>query len=1040
MKIYQPVLFVGLGGTGCLIGAELERTLRGELCGPDGTNLQEVLGGKGMLPFQLPSFLQFVYADLSEDEFSRLQRRVVPGAEHLPAAERTFHLVRDLVPRHDTYPEVARSLRLNVSEGVEWLPPADGEPRISPLAKGAGQFPTVGRAALFETLRTGLGAAQNPINRAIGAINKSGGELSRLGGRLGNACDVFVAFSVAGGTGSGIFYDYLHLIGDALARSGYRARIYPLVLMPSAFEEGLGGGRPARLNAGRALLDLFRLVDDQNSQVAGTELDGMGLTGALSVRYPTGGDLRLRAGTVQTGFLFSRSTGVEREDLHRSVVSLVFSLIGTGPTEAVGQPQGTDRMYQSFADDFINRAAERELPSTSGIGNRGVSTSLVASMTVPVDDLADIVSSRLLAEAVTELLEPPPGRAEGNRGPITEMFTGSNLDPLRQRAPVEFAEPPIAAGAEAVLRALSTRVNTMEAALTALEQQLRQRVPQLAQDFDPQRAIELLLADHDLFRVHRVFAGHPVLADPADQRGFARILESRRGEPEPPDGVGLAPPQPLPVRNRLFSRIKWSDPVVRHAIEEQNRWYQWRAKRAWHAAWNEQAGRWQRTLRQADAQLRDIVEAFAEHARLDAPRFTRRARELYRPRVGVSYLLPPQGGDLEPFYQAVRRRFVETLAAQDRLRPTASVGDLLTELVGPDGWRTAYRQALQDGPQRAVGAIRERLKREVQLLFRHQDAERAPLLPALQDLLAAAAGSETARVGEDDLVQFRQKLAGLVPGGFSPPGAGPMKVLFSYPAGSASPELEKFLRQEVNLPRGADIVLDFRPTTAESMVVVLFRSSMSVTEVPELREVLRTWSDAQRRPQDQDFLKWRQRTGYDFSYLATTEEHRVLILHRLLCAMWNGQVTTEGDPESPTAIQVRLGGPDDVSMRLHLTDYFRMSSWASVLGAYEEWTLTDDEDIRRDFGARLMASLPDRLDETPSMPSDLYRVVVDLARKQAAALPAALERLGKAGAGRAQQLREFWTSTFPAALDLPFRGVTSPVQGTLRDLEEWVGR
>ncbi len=1039
MKIYQPVLFVGLGGTGCLIGAELERRLRSELCGPDGTNLRELLNTENSLPYQLPSCLQFVYADLSEDEFTRLQRRVVPGEEHLPAAERTMHLVKDLVPRQDTYPEVARSLRLNAGGAVEWLPPLDGEPRIGPLAKGAGQFPTVGRAALFETLRGGLGPVQNPIQRAVGAINKSAGELTRLGGRLTRSCDVFVAFSVAGGTGSGIFYDYLHLVGDALARNGYRARIYPLVLMPSAFDEGLGGGRPARLNAGRALLDLFRLVDDQNSQSAGTELNDAGITGALSVHYPSGEELRLRAGTVQTGFLFSRSAGVEREDLHRSVVSLMLSLIGTGPTEGSALAQGTDRIYQSFADDFVNRAAERELPSPSGIGNRGVSTSLVASLTVPVDELAELISSRLLAEAVTELVEPPPGRAEINREAIEQFFTGSNLDALRQRAPVEFAEPPIATGADAILRALNTRTQTLEAALYTLEQQLVQRVPKLAQDFDPQRAADLMLAGMDLFRLHRVFAGHPSLADPADQRGFARILESRRGEPEAPAGLTLAPPQAQEIRNRLFVRVKWADPVVRQAIEDQNRWYKWRARRLWHAAWNDQATRWERTLRRAELDLRAIVDAFVEHARSDGPRFRRRARELYRPRVGVSYLLPPQGGDLEPFYQAVRRRCVEVYAAQGRLRPTATTGDLVNEVLGAEAWRVAFQRAVQSGPQQAVGAVRDRLKREVQEMFRYKDSETKPLLPALQDLLAAAAGSDVATVGDDDLGQFRQKLAGLVPGGFSPPGAGPMKVLFTYPSDSANPDLQKYLRQEVNFHRDPDTIVDFRPTSAESVSVVLFRTSMSVTEVPELREVLRTWADAQRRPLDHDFLKWRQRTGYDYSYLATAEEHRVLILHRLLCALWNGQVQVDGDPESPSAIMVRLGGHDEVSMRLGLTDYFRMSSWASVLAAYEEWTLTDDEGIRRDFGARLMGVLPHRVDETPNAPSDLYRTVLKVARDQAASVHSALGGLGKASASRVAQLRAFWTETFPAALDFPFRA-TSPVQGSLRELAEWMDR
>jgi tubulin-like protein len=64
MRIYQPMLFVGLGGTGCKVGAELERRLREELCGPDGTRLLADPGFQNYLPYQLPSCLQFVYSDL----------------------------------------------------------------------------------------------------------------------------------------------------------------------------------------------------------------------------------------------------------------------------------------------------------------------------------------------------------------------------------------------------------------------------------------------------------------------------------------------------------------------------------------------------------------------------------------------------------------------------------------------------------------------------------------------------------------------------------------------------------------------------------------------------------------------------------------------------------------------------------------------------------------------------------------------------------------------------------------------------------------
>src|SRR5262249_7982504 len=184
-------------------------------------------------------------------------------------------------------------------------------------------------------------------------------------------------------------------------------QIYPLVLMPSAFEDGLGGGRRALLNSGRALLDLFRLVDDQNGQAAHTQLDDFGLAGSVGVRYPASEEIRLRPSTVQTAFLFSRPPGVEREDLHRSVVSLVTALIATSQDE--GDAAGAaDRLYQSFADEFINKGVEREVIAASGVGNRGVSTALVASMTVPVDELADIVTSRLLSEAIVDLATAPP--------------------------------------------------------------------------------------------------------------------------------------------------------------------------------------------------------------------------------------------------------------------------------------------------------------------------------------------------------------------------------------------------------------------------------------------------------------------------------------------------------------------------------------------------------------------------------------------------------------------------------------------------------
>jgi hypothetical protein len=1046
MQIYQPMLFVGLGGTGCRIGAELERKLREELCGPDGNALRERMPAETMLPYQLPGALQFVYADLAEDEFGHIESRVVPDPSHLPAAERTFTMVRELVPPYDTYPEVARSLRLSASSVVEdWLPPPQDEPRVGPLAKGAGQLPTVGRAALFETFRSGLAPARTSLLRAIGQISNSGGQLSRLGGRLRDSVDVFVAFSVAGGTGAGLFYDYLHLIGDVLNDQKYKARIFPLVLMPSAFQEGLGGGRAAELNAARSLLDLFRLIDDQNSQVAGTALDRQGISGALSVRYPGGNEIRLRASTVQTAFLFSLTAGMHRDDLHRSVVSLLLSLVGTDlPTETEGGQYLMDRNFQSFADSFINSAGERGVPCATGIGKRGVSTSAVASMTVPVEDLADIVSSRLLADAVIEMANPGGVAGENNRESIFRLFQDANIDRLLKRAPLPVTSPPAVDGGDEILAMLNNRKRAMESGIQTLEQTLAQDVPELANQFDPGRAVTMMVGEEGVFKLARIVLGEPALTDPLSKMGFLKLVESRRGEPTAPKGIPLGGPAPDIRKSKWWKKIRFADPLVRTSMKRQDEWFQWRAQRAWHAAWNSQASRWEPKLRSVQREIIALVEGFREHARTEDARFARRAKALYEPRVGVSYLLPRQG-QLPVFYEAVLRRLISVYAQENRLHPTATPAMVLDAIIGTQGWDNAFAKFREfgtaDGPARAVALVRDLVKTEIMRLFRYRDEVTQPLLATLHDLLAAAAGHTRGMVAEDDLAQFREKLAGLVPGGFAPSGRGRLKILFSYPspAGKRDADLEKFLRQEVNLPREPAAIPEFRPIDAESVAVVLFRSSMGLTEVPEVQKVLVHWADAVSEGRKNDFLQWRQRTGHRFGYLATTPEDRTRILHHILCTAWNGDLQFTGDIGSPESINLYLGD-SEINMRLDLTRYARLSSWNSLLSEYERWVLADSEQIRQDFCDRLMDARPVGLDRDLREPSTLFRALVELAEDQATKTAKMLAEGKAAGRRKLETVHEFWVSTFQDAMTLNFRGAEDAHQDNLADLYEWALR
>ena len=477
VEIYQPMLFVGLGGTGGKIGAELERRLRRTLCGPDGAN---IIGteSRRYLPYQLPSCFQFVYADLDEREVHELRAQSAPLGDHERAILRTAHVATNLVPVHRNYPDVAQSLRIRAEGEVRaWLPPTDGEPRIAPLSVGGGQLPTVARACLFETIAaSGIEVAQRPIVDAIHRLGTCGEELAALGGVSANTCEVFVAFSVAGGTGTGIFYDYLHLIADAFRNSGIAIQIHPLVVMPSAFPAGQGGGKPAMLNAGRGLLDLFRLVDDQNTRNADVTFmpAGEGHDQGLSVTYPGHRQIQIPPSTIQTAFLFSEAAGLELIDLHRSIVSFILALAGVRNTRGGGGAEGPGAAQNSF----INRGAERSTLAPSGIGSRGASTGAVATLAVPRGEILDILAAHLLSGAV-RAADHKAQLAENNDDLIDAFLTETRLTDLLSR-------PHHTEGQVQETQHGKARAEAMRIEVEQLRDMLRHELaPQMARDFDP---------------------------------------------------------------------------------------------------------------------------------------------------------------------------------------------------------------------------------------------------------------------------------------------------------------------------------------------------------------------------------------------------------------------------------------------------------------------------------------------------------------------------------------------------------------------------
>ncbi|GAA0356285.1 tubulin-like doman-containing protein [Streptomyces blastmyceticus] len=1045
MKIFQPMLFVGLGGTGGLVGAELERRLRAELCGPDGIALTGRLGGHA--PYQLPSCLQFVYADYSETDLQRLpQFNVDPSLR--AAYARTSRATHNLLPNFDSSPEVTKMLRASLRDEVaDWLPPRVNEPKVVPLRSGAGQLPTVGRAALFATLRHSLAPVLEPLLQAIDAIAKAAGELSELGGGKVNGCDVFVAFSVAGGTGAGIFLDYLHLINHAFRMRRFDGvRIYPLVVMPSSFPAAAGGGREADLNGARALVDLFRLVDGQNAPTEGAEIGDLDHESGIGVRYPGTTPIRLRTGILPTAFLFSPTAGIRQDDLRRSIVSLVMSLIGTelGDGRSQGQVTATDD-YQTFAASFINRDLHRNALSPTGIGRKGVSTGLVASMTAPMDQLADLVAGRLLREAVTGLVERPRTSLRDTAVPlIRQLFADSQLEELWERKQLPVPEPePLPRGSRAIELALGERIADIQRLLSDLRSIADRQAASMADRFAPRPAIDKLLQTTDPFLAERVVRGVPDSDEPIARLGFLGMLNSRAVAPQRPPGVTEQPPKIPRIRGRLagMSPARWGDDDVQAAIQAQNAWYQWRCRIVWHEAWREQQQRWQSPADAAGTDLGRLVNAFLTHSERERRDSEQKGLELYADRTGVSYLLPPQR-TLNHFYEDLVTRLIR----RETLREHDNEAALLLKLINGDTWRRAHSLSRRN-PDSAVAAVKAQLEGRITRLFADsgKQPEERPLLPPMSTLLAAAAGDAGAadQVSKEALDLFGRKLTGLLPVGFTPEGTGPLRVLVTHPRVQAVEEVKEFLGKELRLPSDARNSVEYRGVESDSITVVLFRSEMSLAQVPEARKVLRQWTRAEDSEQAQDVLRWRQRLGFRDSWTVSSAEDRRTILHRLLCCMWNGQVDVlDGAPASPGRIRLRLfpeTGDEVPGVRLRLADFpGGVSSWAELLRSYERWIVLDDERAVEDHCAILMAVQPLGLTGDGSEPHPLFVELVEkTAPRQLELLRERRERGGEQVAGWVRPLWEFWAETLPAALDVEF-GDKRAVQPTLRTLLEHV--
>jgi hypothetical protein len=1028
MKIYRGLFYIGLGGTGLRIGMQLEQRLRAELCGPDGMRLANRHDlGMQLSRFELPPFLQFMYVDYDESDMRAVQEAArkyttMPGAVYL----------NNVMPQANSYVLIADRLRTSAADAVhDWLPPKDNEPNVFPLTDGAGQFPTVGRAALFETFRSnrGVGLVRAPLSDVFGRISNAREKLGAIWNQQPRrGCDIFVGFSVAGGTGAGVCLDFLRLIaetaqyalqgGDGDGQNN-DVQIYPVVVLPSAFEFNDQDRRAAMLNGGPALKDIFDIVDNCNGDALNPDVVYPGELEQIGQKVP-----------ARTAFLFRRPPAISTmSDFYRSVVAFILSLVGTERNVAA---QG-----ESFASQFANGIVGRSSIAPDGIGRRPATTAMAAQLTIPTAEIAEILAARLVAEATQQLKEAPT--AEDNTAEIESFMTDAGLRDLQSRSgadplSLDWGET---SGAQEIFKALNGHRDDALEQQKQLHNYLASHAAELAANFSWGTAVSRAVGKNDLFRVRRIALGtQDANADEQTRAGFAGRLR-RRGTTVPPpamypDFTTTEPPVTPSMSDRFFGlrKMQPGDQEPADALRKIDDWYDWRTAWEWNEAWASNARHWDPALREMQTQLNGIYNSFDLYASNWEDKFRSSCQALYQPRTGVVYFLPEPGmrNDLENFYQTA---VIPALRARCE-RKDATASHLLQWIMRDGRWQEAYETIQAGGSDRVLQYVVEQTKQNIESVL-------VDVMPTLGTLLDAAVHPDRPNFSAGMLERFRAALTALVPDGIQPNGKAPLQVQVFYPAETVDPQVTTYISTQL---AQAGAVPEYHCIADANFIgVVMTRAGLSALAIPEFKQLMRVREDALHGPpRENDKLNWRQRLGYNSPWVVLSKADRVRITLRILNAMWDGSITTvPGDsPDNPTRIMIdQLGAAHAPPIQLMLQRFGELSSWSTLLMAYEQFVLSDRDIVADQCGQLMIRHTPDGYLQRVRPPSELFHAFVKLELEQAELARKLYSQVQGVGDQLEAQVMEFWTEIVPQARELRFDAPRVHMGSNLNELYAW---
>lgn len=1067
MSFSTRFVYVGIGGTGLKVGKALERLLREEVCGPDGRRLIDRGGTfSNLKPWQLPDFIQTLYIDFSEQDLVSLQSDLLPKSPEVSLRTATF--VKSLASAGHSSADVTNLLRGSKTAAAitdSWLPPKlsewGNEPTFAPLSTGAGQYPTIGRAALFAFMeRFGaeglLRDIRRPIERLVGSI----GELEEYTGATASSRNVvfMVGCSLSGGTGGGLYLDIIRLIAhEASTHLGDTPFVVvPLILLPSSFDNVLAPSKRknASLNAIRALADLGRMIDTQNAPTT----DGEPITYQYPGGSSGGGELKvvLPSAVVKTAFLFHRPADVPNDGaLAERVARFATSLVRQPSLSRLAAgPLGSGRTM-TLLDKLVNNSGLLQERHPTFVGRRPFASAACVAVPDAREQLVHLVSRRLLA---TFLADARSGISDDARTQWMVAFqTASGLHPPNQ-APID------ARHRTGVLNPVSLASDDVAAAMQAYQAALRQVVLLGGGRKDGAVPDHLSAGAADAFERGTSLGDSGAQWVGALRRTITTVdvdlvgaIEAARDTAARWAGGQLAGKQRL-RGGRVVDFPNANDLVLRNrrllgrGVDETPNDAALTAVRDAEAS-NVDAA-W-RTYLQNPKGTAVKFKSAAERlrARLDA---TLRALDDWSQTASNDTLIDEAnsiverfaaGVDIEQLTENVVRAIGTELSIAD---PTQnSVARAIVNRHQEDVLETWEKADLAE-PARLPDRLIDAFRQEVERAF-----SRPEVYAGITQILRAWAEQDEGQLSAD-IRQFRTKMLASITDSVVPPALDreiEAIVAIAYPGEQNSrieerltqtlathPSLARFLQQSAPtfVPRASD----------SALVISVSLIGQGVMDVPDGAAGLNTWVESAFRPDPTDRLAWRQREGYRDPIDFIDESAKAELVQRLLAAAWNGELRADRIEISGrthhgfSSLTLKFGSADAPQLSISLENMPFANYLAPSVDAYlreiSHRYVTDTETIG-EILRELSRTVPDGFVERRK-PSDdelrdrsLFVEFIDelspgsagaAEREELRRLRAELHRQPATGqAKRMHQVDEyvaFWERSVPRALHLSF--------------------